>query len=121
MASLCLEYLKAVKNACADVTRLKSRLGDLGANLQAMQHLLNESNNQALATSQRLINSIDGCTLKLVQLQSKLELGKAQKAMRRFGLRALKWPFDSNETNAIISNLESYQQTITLGLQINQT
>ncbi|KAM6505253.1 hypothetical protein FSOLCH5_014486 [Fusarium solani] len=41
--------------------------------------------------------------------------------MRRFGLRALKWPFDSKEVSDIVSNLERYERTITLGLQIDQT
>ncbi|KAJ4230714.1 hypothetical protein NW757_013979 [Fusarium falciforme] len=41
--------------------------------------------------------------------------------MRRFGLRALRWPFDSKEVTGIISNLERYSQTIMWCLQIDQT
>jgi hypothetical protein len=67
------------------------------------------------------VDSVDGCTLELVQVQNRLDPGKARKAMRRFGLRALRWPFDSKEVSGIISNLERYSQTIMWCLQIDQT
>ncbi|KAH8661759.1 hypothetical protein BGZ61DRAFT_319847, partial [Ilyonectria robusta] len=92
VAVLCLQYSTAVGNARADITRLQSRLDDLGTTLQGVQHLLDNRNNQALATSRKLVDSVDGYTSELVQL---LDPGKARRAMRRFGLRALKWPFDS--------------------------
>ncbi|KAH8656451.1 hypothetical protein BGZ61DRAFT_372184 [Ilyonectria robusta] len=121
VAVLCLQYSTAVGNARADITRLRSRLDDLGTTLQGVHHLLDNLNDQALATSRKLVDSVDGCTSELVQLQSRLDPGKARKAMRRFGLRALKWPFDSKEVSDIVSNLERYERTITLGLQIDQT
>ncbi|KAH6976828.1 P-loop containing nucleoside triphosphate hydrolase protein [Ilyonectria destructans] len=121
VAVLCLDYSTAVGNARADITRLRSRLYDLGTTLQGVQHLLDDPSSQALATSRRLVDSVDGCTSELVQLQARLDPGKARKAMRRFGLRALKWPFDSKELSDIVSNLERYERTITLGLQIDQT
>ncbi|KAH6986840.1 hypothetical protein EDB80DRAFT_655789 [Ilyonectria destructans] len=121
VAVLCLQYSTAVGNARADITHLRSQLDDLGTTLQGVQHLLDNRNNQALATSRKLVDSVDGCTSELVQLQSRLDPGKAHKAMRRFGLRALKWPFDSKEVSDIVSNLERYERTITLGLQIDQT
>ncbi|KAH7160580.1 hypothetical protein B0J13DRAFT_581474 [Dactylonectria estremocensis] len=121
VAVLCFEYSTAVGNARADITRLRSRLDDLGTTLQGVQHLLDNVNNQVLATSRKLVDSIDGCTTELVQLQSRLDPGNARKAMRRFGIRALKWPFDSKEVSDIVSNLERYERTITLGLQIDQT
>ncbi|KAH7124548.1 hypothetical protein EDB81DRAFT_872342 [Dactylonectria macrodidyma] len=121
VAVLCLQYSTAVGNARADITRLQSRLDDLGTTLQGVQYLLDNRNNQALTTSRKLVDSVDGCTSELVQLQSRLDPGKARKTMRRFGLRALKWPFDSKEVSDIVSNLERYERTITLGLQIDQT
>lgn len=41
--------------------------------------------------------------------------------MRRFGLRALKWPFSRMEMESVIANLERCEQTIMLGLQVDQT
>ncbi|RSL64168.1 hypothetical protein CEP51_013189 [Fusarium floridanum] len=121
VATLCLQYSTAVKNARADITCLQNRLDDLGVCLQGAQRLLHDPNDQALAMSRKLVDSLDGYMSELTQLQSRLDPGKARKAMRRFGLRALKWPFDSKEVSGIVSNLDHYKQTITLYLQVDQT
>ncbi|RYP68551.1 hypothetical protein DL770_008416 [Monosporascus sp. CRB-9-2] len=121
VANLCLQYSTAVGNARADITCLRTRLDHLGTSLQGVQHLLDGRNNQELVTSRKLVDSLNGCTSELAQLQSRLDPGKARKAMRRFGLRALKWPFDSKEVSGIVSNLEHYKQTIMLCLQVDQT
>ncbi|EXK24528.1 hypothetical protein FOMG_18751 [Fusarium oxysporum f. sp. melonis 26406] len=121
VATLCLQYSTAVGNAKADITRLQNRSDDLGVCLQGAQRLLRGPNNQALATSQKLIDSLDGCRSELIQVQNRLDPGKARQAMRRLGLRALKWPFDSKEVSGIIFNLEHYKQTIMLCLQVDQT
>ncbi|KAJ4309322.1 hypothetical protein N0V84_011561 [Fusarium piperis] len=121
VAKLCSDYSTAVRNARADITRLQSQLGNLSECLQGAQRLLNDPNNRSLATSRKLVDSIDGCTSELVQVQNRLDPGKARKAMRRFGLRALRWPFNSKEVSGIISNLERYNQTIMWCLQIDQT
>ncbi|KAF5658789.1 kinesin light chain [Fusarium circinatum] len=65
----------------------------------------------------------------ITRLQSRLkdldarswECAEGHASMRRFGLRALKWPFDSKEISTVVSNLEHYKQTITLCLQVDQT
>ncbi|RYP61640.1 hypothetical protein DL771_010059 [Monosporascus sp. 5C6A] len=121
VANLCLEYSNAVRNARDDITCLRTRLEDLGTTLQGIQHLLDGRNNQELAMSRKLVDSLGDCTSELAQLQSRLDPGKARKAMRRFGLRAFKWPFDSKEVSGIVSNLEHYKQTIMLCLQVDQT
>lgn len=121
VAKVCSDYSTAVGNASADITRLQSQLGNLGECLQGARRLLHGPNNQSLVTSQKLADSVDGCMSELDRVQNRLHPGKARKAMRRFGLRALKWPFDSKEVNGIISNLERYRQTIMWCLQIDQT
>lgn len=121
VATLCLQYSTAVGNARVDITRFQSRLDDLGVCLQGAQRLLNDSNNQTLATSRKLVDSLNGCRSELVQVQNRLDPGKARKAMRRLGFRALKWPLDSKEVCGIVSNLEQYKQTIMLCLQVDQT
>ncbi|KAJ4175792.1 hypothetical protein NW767_015670, partial [Fusarium falciforme] len=121
VVKLCSEYSTAVGNARADITRLQSQLNDLGQCLQGAQRLLNDPNNKSLATSRKLVDSVDSCESELAQVQNRLDPGKARKAMRRFGLRALRWPFDSKEISGIISNLERYNRTIMWCLQIDQT
>ncbi|KAJ4160360.1 hypothetical protein NW754_003485 [Fusarium falciforme] len=121
VVKLCSEYSTTVGNARADITRLQSQLNDLGQCLQGAQRLLNDPNNKSLATSRKLVESVDSCESELAQVQNRLDPGKARKAMRRFGLRALWWPFDSKEVSGIISNLERYNRTIMWCLQIDQT
>ncbi|KAI8649768.1 Helo-like-N domain-containing protein [Fusarium keratoplasticum] len=121
VATLCLQYSTAVGNAKADITRLQTRLDDLGTILEGIQHLLKRRNNEALAMSRKLADSLDGCMSELAQLQSRLDPVKAGKAMRRFGFRALKWPFHSKEVSGIVSNLERYERTLMCCLQVDQT
>ncbi|PNP76563.1 hypothetical protein FNYG_09982 [Fusarium nygamai] len=121
VGKLCVQYSTAAGNARADITRLQARLKDLNVCLEAAQRLLDDPKNTALATSRSLIDSLNSCKIELEEIQDKLDPGSARKAMRRFGLRALKWPFDSKEISTVMSNLEHYKQTITLCLQVDQT
>ncbi|SCO87692.1 uncharacterized protein FRV6_11819 [Fusarium oxysporum] len=105
VATLCFQYSTAVGNARTDVAHLQSRLNDLDACLRGVHRVLHGPNNQALPISRELIDSLDG----------------SRKTMRRLGLRALKWPFDSKEVSGIVANLERYKQTIMLCLQVDQT
>ncbi|KAH7265753.1 hypothetical protein B0J15DRAFT_523344 [Fusarium solani] len=72
VAKLYSDYSTAVGNARADITRLQSQLGSLGECLQGARRLLNDPNNQSLATSRKLVDSVDGCTSELVQVQNRL-------------------------------------------------
>jgi hypothetical protein len=121
VATLCFQYSTAVGNARADVAHLQSRLNDLDACLRGVHRVLHGPNNQALPISRELIDSLDSCKSELAQVQNRLDPGKARKTMRRLGLRALKWPFDSKEVSGIVANLERYKQTIMLCLQVDQT
>ncbi|KAK2669726.1 P-loop containing nucleoside triphosphate hydrolase [Fusarium oxysporum f. sp. vasinfectum] len=121
VATLCFQYSTAVGKARADVAHLQSRLNDLDACLRGVHRVLHGPNNQALLISRELIDSLDGCKSELTQVQNRLDPGKARKTMRRLGLRALKWPFDSKEVSGIVANLERYKQTIMLCLQVDQT
>lgn len=121
VATLCLQYSTVVGNAEADITRLQHRLNDLGVCLQGAQRLLNDPNNQALVTSRKLVDSLNGCTSELTQLQSRLDPGKARKATRCFRPRIPKRPLDSKKVSGIVFNLDHHKQTILLYLQVDQT
>ncbi|KAG4272704.1 hypothetical protein FPRO04_10446 [Fusarium proliferatum] len=121
VGKLCVQYSTAAGNAKADISRLQTRLKDLNICLEAAQRLLNDPKNTALATSRSLIDSLNACETELAEVRDRLDPGSARKAMRRFGLRALKWPFESKEISTVIANLEHYKQTITLCLQVDQT
>ncbi|KIL94217.1 hypothetical protein FAVG1_02779 [Fusarium avenaceum] len=88
-------YSNAVGSARGDISRLQSQLESLNISLKAAQRLINEPKNHALATSRSLIDSLNKCQAELARVQDKLDPSSTRKAMRRFGFRALKWPFDS--------------------------
>lgn len=121
VGKLCVQYSTTARNARADITWLQGRLKDLNVCLEAAQRLLSDPKNTALATSRSLIDSLNVCETELAEVRDRLDPGSARKAMRRFGLRALKWPFESKEISTVILNLEHYKQTITLCLQVDQT
>ncbi|SCN87370.1 uncharacterized protein FFB20_07930 [Fusarium fujikuroi] len=121
VGKLCVQYSTTARNARADITRLQGRLKDLNVCLEAAQRLLNDPKNTALATSRSLVDPLNACETELAEVRERLDPGSARKAMRRFGLRALKWPFESKEISTVILNLEHYKQTITLCLQVDQT
>ncbi|KAH6636889.1 hypothetical protein F5144DRAFT_199344 [Chaetomium tenue] len=125
VAALCFQYYSAVKNARSDVERLQGELERLKTTLQGAQRLLESPNGKRLQTSQRLSDGLNGCFSQLSQLRSRLEKklnpGPACKAMRKFGLRALKWPFESKEIDSIINNLERYRDTLSAGLAVDGT
>lgn len=114
-------YSNTVGSARGDISRLQSQLGSLDISLKAAQRLINEPKNHALATSRSLIDSLDKCQAELARVQDKLDPSSTRKVIRRFGFRALKWPFDSKEVSELINSLEQYKQTITLCLQVDQT
>ncbi|ROT40812.1 hypothetical protein SODALDRAFT_376566 [Sodiomyces alkalinus F11] len=107
VATLCLQYSREVEH--------------LGTALRAAQHLLEGNNGQPLSTSRGLVGSFRDCIAELKRLEKKLGPNTARTAIRRFGFRALRWPFSSKEVDQLLASLERHERTILLGLQIDQT
>ena len=123
VASLCSQYLTAVKNAKPNIERLQGELGRLKTVLEGAQQILEGPNGATLRTSQRLRDGLGGCSLQLNELgnrlKEKLNLGKTGKVMSRFGFRALKWPFEKEEVDSIIQILKGYRDTLSAALGID--
>jgi uncharacterized phage infection (PIP) family protein YhgE len=123
VASLCLQYSSAVKNARSNVERLQGELERLTTTLQGAQQLLESPNGKRLQTSQGMRDGLSDCSSQLTQLQSRLEKklnpGSARKAMSRIGFRAIKWPFESKEIDSIIKNLEQHRDTLSVALAVD--
>ena len=105
-ASLCSQYFTAVKNAKPDIERLQGELINLKTVLEGAQRLLTDPNSARLRTSQALHDGLRGCYSQLTKLEAKLKKklnpGETGNMMSRFGLRALKWPFESKDVDNII-------------------
>ncbi|KAL7914210.1 vegetative incompatibility protein HET-E-1 [Trichoderma velutinum] len=123
--SLCLQYSTAVKNASQDIQRLRERIKSLEETLKAVWELLQDTHGARLRTSQKLQDALNSTrsvlTTVATTLESKLKGSGGQRAMRAVGLRALKWPFESNKLKNIIATLEQYQNTMAVAIQIDQT
>lgn len=119
--SLCSEYFEAVKDAKDDIERVQRKVGDIAHILEQIKQLLDSQDKTRLSTTQGLFSSLAKCLKELENLRVELEPGKGRKTMSRFGFRALRWPFTSKQVDKVILNLEGYEQTFSLALQVDQT
>ena len=124
VASLCLEYSSAVKNARADIDRLRQHTGSLKITVEGAQKLLQGTHGARLETSQKLHETLNDTYSQLgdiaTKLEAKLHSGRRAKAMRSLGLRAMRWPFESKDVDKIIANLQRDQASFLAALQIDQ-
>ena len=125
VGSLCLEYSSAVKSARPDIDRLLKHTKNLKTTADDAQKLLQGPHGARLETSQKLREALANTYSQLgdvaTKLEAKLHTGHRAKAMRRLGLRALKWPFESKDVDKIIANLQRDQDSFAAALQIDQT
>ena len=121
VSSLCFQYSVAIKSAKEDIERLQQKFKDIEAVLGHLRRLLERSDSTRVPVSRQLTASLQACLGQLQKLEKQLKPGKSHKVMRHFGARALAWPFKSKEVEKITSDLESYQQTFALSLQMDQT
>ncbi|KAF2810840.1 uncharacterized protein BDZ99DRAFT_441438 [Mytilinidion resinicola] len=121
VASLCFQYSVAVKDAKKDIECLQRKVTDITGLVEKIKQLSDGRDKARLSNTHGLSDSLKGCLQMLKELKEKLEPGKGHKAMSRFGLRALKWPFTSKQVENIVSGLERYEQILALALQVDQT
>jgi predicted RNase H-like nuclease (RuvC/YqgF family) len=119
--SLFFQYSVAVKDAKKDIERIQRKVTDIKAVLEKIKQLLDGRDKARLSTIHELSDSLKECFRELEELKAELEPGKTRKAMSRFGVRALKWPFTSKQVEKIVSGLERYERTFALALQVDQT
>ena len=120
VGSLLFQYAKEVKSAGEDIARVQLQVDSLKNASESVQQLLDGPKSAELQASQKLRAALRDSKSQLEGLEQRLRPGKTRKAMSRFGVRALTWPFDSKEMENIIQDLETYAQTISLGLQVDQ-
>jgi ankyrin repeat domain-containing protein 50 len=125
VGSACWEYYVAVKDARKDIERLKSEIESLHHVLVKVADLSDSPGASQLETLNLL--ALDGGPLE----QCKEELGGLEKKlnpnsdgngpMRKFGLRALKWPFTSKEIDKSIVVFERIKSLFSVALNTDQT
>ncbi|WZH40876.1 kinesin light chain 1 [Fusarium acuminatum] len=121
VATLCFQYSKDVSSARADIERLRSQVEHLATALRATQRPIEGTRGLSLLTSQGLAGSFRSCMADLERLEKKLAPNPVRTAMRRYGVRALKWPFTSKDVDQLLAGLERHEKNMLLGLQVDQT
>ena len=99
ISKLCGGYVRDVKHASSDIQRMESKVAALCGVLEKIRkHPEMKANHAAIVQ----------CGNDLQSIKEKLEPSTKHKAMKRFGIRALKWPFTSKEVDEKVKMLEGY-------------
>ncbi|KAL4875250.1 hypothetical protein BJY04DRAFT_202495 [Aspergillus karnatakaensis] len=90
--------------------------------VKKLEELVQSQDGRELSTSQILFNDVASCVSVLTLLREKIDPknSRKSKAMRKFGLRALKWPLRRGELERTLQDLERYKSSFTLALQVDQ-
>ncbi|KAF9775390.1 hypothetical protein IL306_006501 [Fusarium sp. DS 682] len=122
--SLCFQYSREVKNAKDDIEKLCQEVAAFQATTKELKALLEGPRGRGLKASQELVSTIKDGFSTLRKLEQRLDQHQpstSRKVMGRFGLRALKWPFESKDVKGTIEDLERCRGNISLALNIDQT
>jgi hypothetical protein len=121
--TLCGKYVSAVKDAKKDIERLSTEVGSLQRVLQRVDLIIGNKTltlHSPRPVVEELEEVIKGCQTTLLELKSRLDLGKGNKPNSRFWLRALEWPFQSKDVANIIETLDRHKSTLLLALSLDQ-
>ena len=120
---LCWEYYSEVKDAKEDIKRLRDEVKSLQDVVTKVADLVDAPT--AKPSVMDLLSQPDGpvqqCLTELIKLAAKLNPGQGKDTMKRFGLRALKWPFSSKDVDKAITTIERHKATFNLALTADQT
>ncbi|KAL5047362.1 hypothetical protein BDW71DRAFT_42194 [Aspergillus fruticulosus] len=119
--TMCSVYIHEVKNARGEIIILQQTVAGLEGTLQKLKDFLQGHHDTGLISSSSLAENITDCLSDLGALEKKIDPGSGRELMRKFGLRAWKWPLKRTEVDRIIQNLERYKSSFTLSLSIDQT
>ncbi|KAH6883823.1 hypothetical protein B0T10DRAFT_445692, partial [Thelonectria olida] len=119
--SLCFQYSREVKNAKDDIDRLRNEVENLKATSKRFQGLIDGPHGTKLQATQELHFAVKESRSRLEELEHSLRPSTSRKAMSRFGIRALKWPFQSRDIERTIELFARSRDAISLALQVDQT
>lgn len=121
---LCRTYYLEVKEARKDIQRLRDEVTSLQDVLASVADLADAPGHAKLSIL-NLLNQPNGpvqqCRTDLLRLAAELDSGQGNDRMRKIGLRALKWPFSSKDTDKAITAIGRHKATFHLALTADQT
>jgi ankyrin repeat domain-containing protein 50 len=121
---LCRTYYLEVKEARKDIQHLRDEVTSLQDVLANVADLADAPGSAKLSIL-NLLNQPDGpvrqCRTDLLRLAAELDSGQGNVRMKKFGLRALKWPFSSKDVDKAITVIGRHKATFNLALTADQT
>lgn len=132
VTNVTVKYYLQVKEARSDIRRLENEVNDLQSVLRKIVEVIDDDTEPAVAaqklTALSLILEKDGplatCQRELSTVAARLEKadgGREKDSMRKFGIRALKWPFSSKEIQGTLEVLERCKGTFNLALSADHS
>jgi hypothetical protein len=110
VAKLCGGYIRDVQHARQDIQHMQSKASALHDVLERLRN--SPQSNVSEVTIQQ-------CSNDLKSIREKLEPKKRHAAIKRIGMRALKWPFTSKEVDEKVKALEGYLLIFSTALQLD--
>ena len=132
VTNVTVKYYLQVKEARSDIKRLENEVNDLQSVLRKVVEVIGDDADSASAAQKlpalSLVLSKDGpletCQRELSNVAARLEKaegGREKDSMRKFGIRALKWPFSSKEIQDTLTVLERCKATFNLALSADHS
>ena len=116
------KYYSDVKDAKDMIQSLVNELQDLQNVALKVQHLMKQaSQNKDMPTIITLSHTLEQSLSTVKNLEDKLNPEASNKAMKRVGKRALKWPFQKKEVEEWTARLQSFKLTLSLAIATDQT
>lgn len=120
IAQICTSYIGKVKEARQDIIHLHEEVDALSLVLKSFNQLLHDPSSTNLIASQDLVDNITKCSLALTMLKKKIDPEITQRRMRKWGLRAFRWPLKREEVVKAIGEIERYKTLFQLSLLVDQ-
>lgn len=121
VVKICARFITEVKNARDDIIALQRSVAGLGEILRQLKEVLESSGRSRSFVSSSLIESLNDCLLDLGTLNRRIDPKNHKGIMRKFGIRAMKWPLQRPEVEKMVINLERYKSSFILSIQVDQT
>ncbi|KAI9367739.1 hypothetical protein BJX61DRAFT_527104 [Aspergillus egyptiacus] len=115
IVTACNKYLNSVRHAAEEIRDLREGVEAYLATIQKLRELTASTNRDRLVDLGSLNDLIEKSETALREIETRLN-GKSSNPMRRWGWRAMKWPFTKDEVNDTLKRLGQWRDTLSTAL-----
>ena len=116
---LCRTYYSEVKEARSDIQHLREEMVSLETILISISDLAQNPDSGISSRIDHLAQKdgpLQQCQELLEKLVVKLNIGDGKNGMRKFGMRALKWPLSSKDIEKLLTSIDRHKATFSVAL-----